>query len=171
MLLWEVLLCCRWLPQLWLCLTRFTKPLKGKFQLPKSLGRSLSHPGGSVLPVLLLGGFSEPGLDKHPVMIIPCHSQLLTKNHLDLIPEQILPGHSATQSSAPARGQEPQEQQRNGSLYQSPSPFPVGPGVLLWAKRPRSFGCFPCAPGNLDRAPAGNPSWGFCVLQSPPAPA
>lgn len=89
------------------CIT-FTKPLKGKFLLPRSLGTSLSHPGGSVLPVLLLVDFSEPGLVKHPVMIIPCHSQQLAVNHMDLIPEQILPGHLLTQSSAPVpgRGQE-----------------------------------------------------------------
>lgn len=81
------------LPELCLCLTRFTKPLKGKFQLLRSPGRSLSHPGGSVLlPGLLLVDFPEPGLDKHPVIIIPCHSQQLAGNHLDLIPQQILPG-------------------------------------------------------------------------------
>lgn len=33
-LLWEVLLCCRWPPELCLCLIRFIKPLKGKFLLP-----------------------------------------------------------------------------------------------------------------------------------------
>lgn len=149
---------------------RSTKTLQGKFLLPKSLGNSLSHPGGSVLPVLLLVGFSEPGLDEHPVMIIPCHCEQPAGNSWISFLGRSFP---ATQQHRalplPWKSTGGPENSRNGLLSHS-SPFPGGPGVLLVAERPRSSGCFPCALRNIPRAPAENQSWSFLCLAESSSP-
>lgn len=54
-----------------------------------------------MLPVLLLMDFSDPGLDKHPAMTIPCRSQQPAVNHLGLISEPL-----SNKKLFPGRGQE-----------------------------------------------------------------
>lgn len=164
------------LPELWLCFTRFTKPLKGKFQLPRSPGRSLSHPGGSVLlPVLLLVDFPEPGLDKLPVMIISCHSQQLTGNHLDLIPEQVLPGPQQ-QKALPLPWQRSGGPKNSRGMIHCPilPCFQWDPGCCCGQRGQRALGVFLVHLGMLTELLQGiraEVSVSYRLLQPQPGPS